>query len=120
MTMSGRQRLGYLAQIKAVAPHLGRGACRALLELTTGQRLAWCLRRPLVPGQAGPIRAGVLAAVGEAVERANTAVSRAEAIKRFRIRPGGFAVGAELTPTQKVRRDYVLATFAADVEALYA
>ena len=39
MPMSGRQRLGYLAQIKAVAPHLGRGACRALLELTTGQRL---------------------------------------------------------------------------------
>jgi long-chain acyl-CoA synthetase len=62
----------------------------------------------------------LLAAVGEAVDRANTAVSHAEAIKRFRILPGGFAVGAELTPTQKVRRDYVLATFAADVEALYA
>jgi long-chain acyl-CoA synthetase len=62
----------------------------------------------------------LLAAVGEAVDRANTAVSHAEAIKRFRILPGCFAVGAELTPTQKVRRDYVLATFAADVEALYA
>ena len=62
----------------------------------------------------------LLAAVGQAVDRANTAVSHAEAIKRFRILPGGFAVGAELTPTQKVRRDYVLARFAADVEALYA
>ncbi len=30
------------------------------------------------------------------------------------------AVGAELTQTQKVRRDYVLAKFAADVDALYA
>jgi len=29
------------------------------------------------------------------------------------------AVGAELTQTQKVRRDYVLAKFAADVDALY-
>ena len=62
----------------------------------------------------------LLAVVHEAVDRANTAVSRAEAIKRFRILPGGFAVGAELTQTQKVRRDYVLAKFATDVEALYA
>ena len=62
----------------------------------------------------------LLAAVREAVDRANTAVSRAEGIKRFRILPGGFAVGAELTQTQKVRRDYVLAKFATDVEALYA
>ena len=62
----------------------------------------------------------LLAAVREAVDRANAAVSRAEAIKRFRILPDGFAVGAELTQTQKVRRDYVLAEFAADVEALYS
>lgn len=48
------------------------------------------------------------------------AVSRAGAIKRFRILPGGFAVDAELTQTQKVRRDHVLAKFAADVEALYS
>ena len=56
----------------------------------------------------------------EAVDRANAAVSRAEAINRFRILPDGFAVGAELTQTQKVRRDYVLAKFAADVDALYS
>ena len=62
----------------------------------------------------------LLAAVREAVDRANAAVSRAEAIKRFRILPGGFAVGAELTQTQKVRRNYVLAKFATDVEALYS
>ena len=62
----------------------------------------------------------LLAAVREAVDRANTAVSRAEAIKRFRILPGGFAVGDELTQIQKVRRDYVLAKFATDVEALYS
>jgi long-chain acyl-CoA synthetase len=62
----------------------------------------------------------LLAAVREAVDRANMAVSRAEAIKRFRILPDGFAVGAELTQIQKVRRDYVLAKFATDVEALYS
>jgi len=58
----------------------------------------------------------LLAAVRQAVDRANAAVSRAEAIKRFRILPDGFAVGTELTQTEKVRRDYVLAKFAADVD----
>jgi long-chain acyl-CoA synthetase len=58
--------------------------------------------------------------VQEAVNRANLAVSRAEAIKRFRILDATFAVGAELTPTQKVRRDYVLDKYADDIDALYA
>ena len=60
------------------------------------------------------------AVVQVAVDRANTAVSRAEGIKRFRILAGQFEAGAELTPTQKVRRAYVLAKYAADAEALYA
>ena len=60
------------------------------------------------------------AVVQAAVDRANTAVSRAEGIKRFRILAGQFEAGAELTPTQKVRRAYVLAKYAADAEALYA
>ena len=55
-----------------------------------------------------------------AVDEANNLVSRAEAIRRFRIVPGSFVVGDELTPTQKVRRDYVLRKLSADVEALYA
>jgi long-chain acyl-CoA synthetase len=48
---------------------------------------------------------GLRHAVQEAVDRANTTVSQAESIRRFRILPGTFEVGAELTPTQKVRRD---------------
>ncbi len=59
------------------------------------------------------------AVVQQAVDRANTVVSRAEGIKRFRILPGRFEVGTELTPTQKVRRNYVLATYASEIEALY-
>jgi long-chain acyl-CoA synthetase len=58
-------------------------------------------------------------AVQEAVDRANLAVSRAEAIKTFRILDAAFAVGAELTPTQKIRRTYVLDKYAADIDALY-
>jgi len=59
-------------------------------------------------------------AVQEAVDRANMAVSRAEGIRQFRILSGTFEVGAELTPTQKVRRDYVLAKYASEIDALYA
>ena len=53
------------------------------------------------------------------MDRANSALSRAESIKRLRLLPITFTVGAELTPTHKVRRDYVLATYASDVDALY-
>jgi hypothetical protein len=60
------------------------------------------------------------AVVQRAVDRANAGVSRPETIKRFRILPGQFQVGAELTPTGKVRRDYVLAKYAVDIDALYA
>ena len=47
-------------------------------------------------------------------------MSRAERIKRFRILAVTFTVGAELAPTRKVGRDYVLATYASDVQARYA
>ena len=56
----------------------------------------------------------------QAVDRANAAVSRPETIRRFRILPDPFQVGAELTPTGKVRRDYVLAKYATEADALYA
>ena len=60
------------------------------------------------------------AVVQQAVDRANATVSRPETIKRFRVLPGPFQVSAELTPTGKVRRDYVLAKYASDIDALYA
>ena len=62
----------------------------------------------------------LLANVQQAIDRANVTVSRPETIKRFRILPGPFQVGAELTPTGKVRRDYVITKYAADINALYA
>ncbi len=60
------------------------------------------------------------AVVQQAVDRANATVSRPETIKRFRILPGPFQVGVELTPTGKVRREYVTAKYASDIDALYA
>jgi long-chain acyl-CoA synthetase len=54
-----------------------------------------------------------------AIDEVNSLVSQAEAIRRFRILPGQFAIGDELTPTQKVRREYVLAKLSDEVQSLY-
>jgi long-chain acyl-CoA synthetase len=62
---------------------------------------------------------GLRQAVQQAIDRVNAAVSRPETIKRFCILPGPFETGAELTPTQKIRRDYVQARYATDIDALY-
>ena len=55
-----------------------------------------------------------------AVKNANQAVSKAEAIRKFRILPVDFTVlTGELTPTLKVKRKVVADKFASDIEALY-
>jgi long-chain acyl-CoA synthetase len=59
---------------------------------------------------------GTLQAV---IDDINQSVSKAEAIRRFRIVASEFAIGDELTPTQKLRREYVVAKLADDVAALY-
>jgi len=63
---------------------------------------------------------GLRALVQQALDRANATVSRPETIKRFRVLPDQFRVGAELTSTGKVRRDYVLGKYAEEINALYA
>lgn len=56
-----------------------------------------------------------------AIDEANASVSRAEAIKRFRILDAQFTQdGGQLTPTLKLKRAVILAQFADEVEALYA
>ncbi len=62
----------------------------------------------------------LLAAVREAVDQANTAVSHAEAIKRSASCPAASPSAPSCPQTHKVRRDRVLAKFATDVEALCA
>jgi long-chain acyl-CoA synthetase len=55
-----------------------------------------------------------------AVDYANQAVSRAEAIKKFAIVSGEFTeAGGQLTPTLKVRRSVVTRQYAAQIAALY-
>jgi long-chain acyl-CoA synthetase len=98
-------------------PYIG-----ALITLDPEALPRWCdeHQRPLVG--AGELREDpdVLAEVQRAVDDANAAVSHAEAIKRFRVLAIDFTEDdGQLTPTMKLRRNVVLAEFAADVEALY-
>jgi long-chain acyl-CoA synthetase len=60
------------------------------------------------------------AAVQQAVDDANQAVSRPESIREFRILPEDLTVeGGQLTPTLKVKRDIVLAENADVVKEIY-
>jgi len=59
-------------------------------------------------------------AVWRAVDDANKAVSRAEAIKEFRILATDFTEqGGELTPSLKLKRSVVLDRYSQDVTAIY-
>jgi long-chain acyl-CoA synthetase len=60
------------------------------------------------------------AALQEAVDTANRAVSHAEAIKAFRILPRDFSEATgELTPSLKVKRAVVHKEYAAEIDAIY-
>jgi long-chain acyl-CoA synthetase len=62
----------------------------------------------------------VVAAVQAAVDEANSAVSQAESVRRFKILPVDWTEeSGELTPTLKVKRSIVLQRHHLDVESLY-
>ncbi|HSA53734.1 MAG TPA: AMP-dependent synthetase/ligase [Yinghuangia sp.] len=63
----------------------------------------------------------LIAAVQEAVDEGNKAVSRAEGVKKFRILAINFTEeSGHLTPSMKLKRNLVMKDFAADVENIYA
>ena len=63
----------------------------------------------------------VRAGIQRAVDRTNTAVSRAESIRKFTVLTSDFTIANDLlTPSLKVKRAAVLAAFAAEIDALYA
>jgi long-chain acyl-CoA synthetase len=63
----------------------------------------------------------LIAEIQGAVDEANKAVSKAEAIRRFSILPGDWTEeGGQLTPSLKLKRAVVMKEFADEVEALYA
>ena len=61
------------------------------------------------------------AAIQEAVDDANKAVSHAEAIKKFKILGVDWTEeGGQMTPSLKLKRNVVMKEFEADVESLYS
>ncbi|MDX6284471.1 MAG: long-chain acyl-CoA synthetase [Kribbellaceae bacterium] len=59
--------------------------------------------------------------IQKAVDEANKAVSRAEAIRKFRILKVDFTEeGGQMTPTLKLKRNVVAKDFSSDIEALYS
>ncbi|GAA2722777.1 AMP-dependent synthetase/ligase [Cellulomonas aerilata] len=62
----------------------------------------------------------VVAAIDEAVEKANAAVSRAESIRKYRVLDTDLTIAnGYLTPKMSVKRNVVLKDFAAEIDALY-
>ncbi|OZD57690.1 long-chain fatty acid--CoA ligase [Rhodococcus sp. 06-1059B-a] len=63
----------------------------------------------------------LIADLDAAVADANTTVSHAEAIKKYRVLPGDFTEDAgEMTPTMKLKRNVITASYAKDIEAIYS
>ncbi|MDT9591670.1 long-chain fatty acid--CoA ligase [Nocardioides zeae] len=62
----------------------------------------------------------VLAQVEAGVAAGNARLNRPEQVKRFRVVPGEWLPGAELTPTSKMRRSVILDKYADLIEEMYA
>ena len=73
-----------------------------------------------VPFTAARTNETVLAEVQQAVDAANTAVSKAESIRKFAILDGDFTQeSGHLTPSLKLKRNIVMRDFEDEVDALY-
>ncbi|MFD9702260.1 AMP-dependent synthetase/ligase [Lentzea sp. NPDC059081] len=65
--------------------------------------------------------ADLLAEIQAVVDEANKSVSKAEAIRKFRVLPVDFTeAGGEMTPSLKLKRSVVATTYASDIDAIYA
>jgi long-chain acyl-CoA synthetase len=95
----------------------------ALVTLDTEALPGWLERNGLPAGT--PISELVenkkmIADIDEAIKAANDQVSRAEAIKKFRIIEDDFTIeSGELTPTLKLKRNVIHDSHADDIEGLY-
>lgn len=100
----------------------GRPFIGALVTLDEAALPGWLKSKGIeamtVAQAAGDSR--VRARVAKAIERANTAVSRAESVRNFEILDSDFTIEqGTLTPSLKVKRDRVLALHSEAVERVY-
>lgn len=99
----------------------GRSYVTALVTVDGAALAKWTADREPAPDGAGwTEHPALLAEIETAVADANSLVSRAESIRRFRVVEGDFTVEAGLlTPSMKLRRAAIEKAFADDVDALY-
>lgn len=99
----------------------GRSFVAALVTLDEAALRDWAARRGADPDDPG-LRSdlSLLAEVGAGVEEANSLVSRAESIRKFRVLSGDFTVaGGQLTPSLKLRRKQIESEYETEITALY-
>lgn len=107
----------------AVVVGEGRNFVSALVALDEALLSAWLRAEdlPQMNVEEASVHERVRELIGKVVAAANEQVSKAEAIKEYRIVPRGFSEAREeMTASLKVRRDVVLTHFADVVEAIYA
>jgi long-chain acyl-CoA synthetase len=99
----------------------GRPFIAALITLDPESVRAWAEHRGKPTALAGLLDDPDLRAeLDEAVEEANKAVSQAEAIRRYAVLPVAWTEeGGELTPSLKLKRDFVMRAHRGDVADLY-
>ena len=100
----------------------GRPFVAALVTLDEAALSRWAAARPDAPsgGDGWRTDPALLAEVQQAVDAANTLVSRAESIRAVRVVAPDWTVQAgQLTPSMKLRRARIEEDFAADLKALY-
>jgi long-chain acyl-CoA synthetase len=102
----------------------GRPFIAALVTLDAEALEAWLTQhdRPAgMPLSAAADDPGVREEIQSAIDDANRAVSRAEAIRQFRILSDDFTVASgHLTPSLKVKRNEVLKGYADDISSIYS
>ena len=106
------------ARIKAASPLIGQAVC---IGDARPYNVALIALDP--DGAAGhdPTSPETRALIEQAVELANSQLSRVEQIKKFTILDGEWQPGGdELTPTMKLKRKPIGAKYAAQIEALYS
>jgi long-chain acyl-CoA synthetase len=126
VTITGRKKeLIVTAGGKNVAPAVLEDRLRAhrLISqaVVVGDQRPYIGALITIDPEADTTGADVEAEVTDAIKDANKAVSKAEAIKAFRILDHDFTIEAdELTPSLKLKRHVIMKKYADEIEALYA
>lgn len=121
MLEDGMRAHTLISQVMVVGD--ARAFIAALVTLDADSLPAWAAANGLEDVSPGdfPTHDKVIAEIDEAVADANKMVSKAEAIKTYRILPDDFTIeSGELTPTLKVKRLAVASRYASVIEDIYA